>query len=53
MDGRRLENGDMSRGFLSNIRDRFFDSQNYPQQNPYETSLPANYYPAYQPGYEV
>lgn len=43
---------DISRGFLSNIRDRFFDSQQYPQQNPYESPLPANYFP-YAPGYEL
>ncbi|XP_055297687.1 uncharacterized protein LOC129566114 [Sitodiplosis mosellana] len=51
MDGRRLENGNTPSGILSNTRDRFFDAQNYPHQNPYDTPLP-NYYPAYQGGYE-
>ena len=51
MDGRRVETAPS--GISSHIRDRFFDAQNYPQQNPYDTPLPANYYPSYQGGYEL
>lgn len=52
MDNRGAENVDILKNF-PNIRDRFFDSQNYPPQNPYESASPANYYP-YQPaGYEL
>lgn len=45
-------NADISRGFLNNVQNRFFDTQNYPPQNPYESPLPENYFP-YAPGYEL
>lgn len=35
-----------------NMRERFFDSQDYPPQNPFESPSPGNYYP-YQSGYEL
>lgn len=52
MNNRDLMKGDILKGGFTNIRDRLFDLQNYPAQNPYESSLPANYYP-YQTGYEL
>lgn len=36
----------------SNIQERYFDSQSYLSQNPYESTLPGNYYP-YPGGYEM
>lgn len=57
MDNRAADNGNTARDTLArglpNARDRFFDSQHYPPQNPYESPLPANYFPQYQPGYEL
>lgn len=35
-----------------NMRERFFDSQDYPPQNPFESPSAGNYYP-YQSGYEL
>lgn len=37
---------------VSNIRERYFDSQSYLPQNPYDTPIPGNYYP-YPSGYEM
>lgn len=41
-----------SDGRVPNIRERYFDSQSYLPQNPYDASVPGNYYP-YPPGYEM
>lgn len=36
----------------ANVRERLFDAQNYPPQNPYDTYYSGNYNPYQQVGYE-
>lgn len=51
MNSRDSVKPDLSRTPYTNVRERYFDTQSYQPQNPYDSPLPGNYYP-YQPGYE-